>query len=88
MSIVLNIPESIERTLRGESNRPIDAEALEYAAVEWYRQGRLFHSQFAKLLGISRYEADAVLKRHEVYDEFSVGEIMQQVEHSREIEGR
>lgn len=34
MPIVLNIPPSIERALRGETNRPLDAEALEYAAVD------------------------------------------------------
>lgn len=88
MPIVLNIPPSIEKSLQGGSDRPLDAEALEYAAVEWYRQGRLFHSQFAKLLGISRYDADAVLKRHEVLDEFSATEILEQVRRSRELEGQ
>lgn len=68
MPVMLDIPPEIAEILREKSLLPLERDALEAAAVEWYRQGSLLHSQFATLLGLSRYEADGVLKRHGVFD--------------------
>ena len=43
--------------------------AKEAALVELYRQGQLSHGKLAEGLGISRYETDAVLKRHNVTED-------------------
>jgi len=75
MSVTLNIPPEIAEVLRQKSALPLERQALEAAAVEWYRQGALLHSEFARLLGLSRYEADGVLKRHNVLHERSDSEL-------------
>lgn len=66
MSVTLDIPPELAAHLREQSAEPLDRRLLEAAAVELYRQGEILHSQFARMLGTSRYEADGVLKRHGV----------------------
>ncbi|MBC7784844.1 MAG: UPF0175 family protein [Burkholderiales bacterium] len=88
MSIVIDIPEEMQRQLREGSELPLDRLTLEAAAVEWYRQGKLFHSQFAKLLGISRYDADGVLKRYGVVDEYTYEEIVAHVNYMDQLRQR
>jgi predicted HTH domain antitoxin len=46
--------------------------ALEALAIESYRSGALSHFQLSKLLGLSRFETDGFLKKHEV-EEFAYG---------------
>lgn len=87
MTISFSLPDSVENQLRGEF---IDVgEALKEAAfVELYRQGKLSHGQFAEGLGISRYEADAVLKRHDVTEDLvSAKELDEQVAGLRNLLG-
>ena len=37
--------------------------------VELYREGRISHGELAEGLGLSRYQADGVLKRHNVTED-------------------
>lgn len=70
MTISFEVPEEIERLLAeqgGDANRA----AKEAALVELYRAERLSHSELASALGISRYEADGVLRRHGVFLDLS-----------------
>lgn len=46
--------------------------ALEALAIEGYRSGALSHFQVSRLLGISRFETDGFLKKHEV-EEYAYG---------------
>lgn len=87
MTISFSLPDSVEHQLRGEF---VDVgEALKEAAfVELYRQGKLSHGQFAAGLDISRYEADAVLKRHDVTEDLvSAKELDEQVAGLRNLLG-
>lgn len=87
MTISFSLPDSVEHQLRGEF---VDVgEALKEAAfVELYRQGKLSHAQFAAGLDISRYEADAVLKRHDVTEDLvSAKELDEQVAGLRNLLG-
>jgi len=68
MSISFSLPEPIEASLRAQVGN-LDEAAKEAALVELYRQGTLSHGQLAESLGISRYETDAVLKRHNVTED-------------------
>ena len=65
MNISYEIPQDIERELciHGPD---INQEAKEAYLIDLYRQGRISHRQFAEALGLNRYEADGVLKRHQV----------------------
>ena len=67
-TISFQLPDNVERQLRRELG-DLDAAAKEAALVELYRQGQLSHGKLAEGLGISRYETDAVLKRHNVTED-------------------
>ena len=64
-TVSFQLPDNVEQRLRRELG-DVDAVAKEAALVELYRQGQLSHDKLAEGLGISRYETDAVPKRHNV----------------------
>lgn len=65
MSISFEIPQDIEQELR-TNGLDLNREAKEVYLVDLYRQERITHRQLAEALGLSRYETDGVLKRHEI----------------------
>ena len=67
-TISFQLPDNIEKQLREELG-DVDAAAKEAALVELYRQGQLSHGKLAEGLGVSRYETDALLKRHNVTED-------------------
>ena len=68
MSVTVELPKDIEERLRQE-NPNLDADAKEAYAVELFRQGKLNHFQLCRVLGVDRFETDAVLKRHHVEEQ-------------------
>jgi predicted HTH domain antitoxin len=66
MTIRFELPTDIERELDVPNGADLGLEAKEAYLVELYRQERIHHHQLAEALGLSRSEADAVLKRHKV----------------------
>jgi hypothetical protein len=76
--ISFDIPDSIDEQIRRVIPNLDDA-AKEAFLVDLYRQGRLFHSEFANALGIPRYDADGVLQRHGVVDELTVEDLNEQI---------
>jgi predicted HTH domain antitoxin len=68
MTITFSLPQDIERLLAQEG-RDLSLVTKEAALVELYRQEKISHGQLAQALGLSRYEADAVLKRHGVTED-------------------
>lgn len=68
MSITFTLPAAVEEDLRTQFG-DLDKAAKEAALVELYRQEKLSHGQLAESLEISRDEANAVLKRHNVTDD-------------------
>lgn len=75
MSVTIELPEEIERQLETEwGNLP--RRALEAVALEAYRSGALTLAQLRRILGFeTRMEADAFLKQHGVYLEYSVEDL-------------
>ena len=75
MSVTIELPEEIERQLETEwGNLP--RRALEAVALEGYRSGALTLAQLRRILGFeTRMEADAFLKQHGVYLEYSVEDL-------------
>jgi predicted HTH domain antitoxin len=67
-TISFQLPDDVDRRLRRELG-DLDAVSKEAALVELYRQGQLSHGSLAESLGISRYEADGFLKRHNVVED-------------------
>ena len=62
MKITIDLPDDVAQ--RAHPGR----EALEALAIEGYRSGALTHHQAARLLELSRFEFDALLKSRDVDD--------------------
>lgn len=82
---MVNIPPGLEQALSRTGGDP--AETLREAAlVELYRMGRISHAEFAEGLGISRLDADAILKRHNVTEDLpTTSELADQLSHLRRL---
>lgn len=68
MTISFTIPGAIERLLAEHGQDP-SAAAKEAALVELYRQAKLTRLGLSQALGLSRFETDGVLKRHNVIED-------------------
>jgi len=66
ITLTLEIPDDVAATVAA-SGRDLSRAALEAFAVEEYRARRLTDAQFRRLLGISRFKADEILKSHAVW---------------------
>jgi hypothetical protein len=65
VTVSFEVPRAIEEAMKSLGKEPSQA-AKEATLVALFRQGRIDHSQLASALGISRYEADGLLKQHGV----------------------
>ena len=65
MAVTIQLPPDIEQRLRAETPN-LDAEAKEAMLVELYRQEKITHYELSLALGLDRFEADSVLKKHNV----------------------
>jgi len=74
MAITIDLPVDLEATLRHDVEN-LDGSAKEAVLADLYRRGVITQAQLAGALGISRLQADAVLKGHQVYYDFTVEEI-------------
>lgn len=80
MQITIEIPEELVSSMLAAPDRA--RAALEAIAIEAYREHRLTGYQLRQLLGIrSCDEMDGVLKRHQVWLEYS----MEDFEREREV---
>lgn len=68
MTITFELPPDVEQQLRAQtSDLPTDAK--EAMLVEFYRQDKLTRYQLAQALGLTRFETDALLKKHSVTED-------------------
>lgn len=65
LTVTLDLPPEIEKQLRAESTN-LEADVKESYAVELFRRDKLTHYELSQVLGLDRFEADALLKRHHV----------------------
>ena len=84
MAVTFELPQEIEKSLR-EQLEDLDQAAKEALLVELYRQRKLTQDQFASALGISWYESEGVLKRHEVFHELTVDDVVGESEAIRKL---
>jgi hypothetical protein len=73
VTITLEIPEDLAEIVRAEG-RDLSRAALEALVIEAYRARRISDAQLRNLLGLSRLEADALLKRHGVWLDYSIAD--------------
>jgi predicted HTH domain antitoxin len=62
MTISIDIPASIESTLRRQLGPALELRAKQDLAAAWFSEGRISSQQVAELLGMSLFEAHAFLK--------------------------
>jgi hypothetical protein len=84
MAVTFELPREIEKNLR-EQLDDLDQAAKEALLVELYRQRKLTQDQFARALGISWYESEGVLKRHEIFIEMTVDDVIRESEAIRQL---
>ena len=77
MEVVLEIPDNIAKQLQTKG-RSLNQRALEDLAVESYRCEELSLGQLAELLNLSINDANGLLKRRGIFDEFSLEEFEEQ----------
>jgi predicted HTH domain antitoxin len=63
MTLSINIPADVESTLRLQFGAALENRAKEDLAAAWFSEGRISSRQAASLLGLSLFEAHAVLKQ-------------------------
>ena len=88
MSVTIDLPSEVEQRLRAECPN-LDAEAKEAMLVELYRQQKLSHHELSQALGLSRFETDGLLKKHNVTEDLpSNDELEAALAHMRSLIGK
>ena len=88
MNVAIELPEDIARQLANKWG-DLPARAREAVAIEGYRSGALSQAQVQRLLGLaSRWEADALLKRAGVYQDYTEADLERDLEVSRTLRGK
>ena len=67
LTVTLNLPPDVEEKLRQETP-DLDNDVKEAYALELFRRGKLSHYELSRILGLDRFETDAYLKRHNVFE--------------------
>ena len=67
LTVTLNLPPDLEEKLRRETS-DLNNDVKEAYALELFRRGRLSHYELSRILGLDRFETDAYLKHHNVFE--------------------
>ncbi len=67
LNVSLDFPADLEDRLRRD-NPNLAAEIKEIYVLELFRRGELSHFELSRVLGLDRFETDAWLKRHQVFE--------------------
>ena len=67
LTVTLNLPPDVEEKLRQETS-DINNDVKEAYALDLFRRGKLSHYELSRILGLDRFETDAYLKRHNVFE--------------------
>ena len=75
MEVTLHIPDEVAKRLAAAGS-DLSRRALEAFSLEEYKAGRLTEAQLRELLGLrTRHELDGFLKAHEVWLNYSQGDL-------------
>ena len=67
LKVTLDLPIEVEEKLRREITN-LDTDVKETYVLELFRRGQLTHYQLSQVLGLDRFETDAYLKHHNVFE--------------------
>ena len=74
MEVTIELPEDVAKVFL-ENGKNIEREVLEATALEGYRTGKLSHAQVGRMLDLSRFETDALLKQHDVSLNYTIEDL-------------
>jgi len=81
MELTVHIPDDIAERLGGSASENLSRRALEAFLAEEYRLGRLHKPDLRRLLGFeTSYEIDGFLTAHNVYMEYTLQDLEQELE--------
>jgi predicted HTH domain antitoxin len=84
MQFTVELPDELAQQMIPAGQDP-SRTALKDMAVEAYREHRLTEDQLATLLGMDRYELDGFLKQREVWLEYTMKDLHQELEAHRQL---
>jgi hypothetical protein len=67
LNVTLDLPPDLEEKLRRQAVN-LNADVTEAYALELLRRGILSHYELSRVLGLDRFETDAYLKRHNIFE--------------------
>ncbi len=67
LKVTLDLPADVEEKLRREMPN-LDADVKETCVLELFRRGKLSHYELSRVLELDRFETDAYLMRHNVFE--------------------
>ena len=86
MELTVHIPDDIAERLGTAVNGDLSRRALEALLAEEYRLGHLNKPDLRRLLGFeTSYEIDGFLKAHNVYEDYTLQDLEQELEGLRRL---
>ena len=85
MELTVQIPDDLASRMSA-SGGDLSRRALEALALEEFKGGRITKPELRLLLGFgSRYQLDGFLKSHEVYEDYTLQDLEQELEGLRRL---
>ena len=80
MEFTLQIPDDLVSRMSTDGG-DLSRRALEALALEEFKSGRITKPELRRLLGFStRYQLDGFLKSHDVFDDYTMEDLEQELE--------
>ena len=85
MELAVQIPDDLASRMSA-SGGDLSRRALEALAIEEFRSGHITRHELRRLLGFeTRYQLDAFLKAHELYEEYTLQDLERELEGLRRL---
>jgi hypothetical protein len=85
MELTVQIPDDVARSMSA-SGGDLSRRALEALALEEFKCGHITKPELRRLLGFgTRYQLDGFLKAHDVYEDYTMEDLEQELEGLRRL---
>jgi hypothetical protein len=85
MDLTVQIPDDLARSMSA-SGGDLSRRALEALALEEFKSGHITKPELRRLLGFgTRYQLDGFLKSHDVYENYTMEDLEQELEGLRRL---
>jgi len=85
MELTVQIPDELASRMSA-SGADLSRRALEALALEEFKGGRITKPELRRLLGFgTRYQLDGFLKAHEVYEDYTLQDLEQELDGLRRL---